>query len=118
VAESSIGVTRLEPTEDGDLYIAITLPNLPVGTVGGGTNLPSARSCLELLGINGEPGSARALAEVAGALVLACELSMIGALAAGEFAEAHRQFARARRHTQPADDHANSERQTENTDHG
>jgi hydroxymethylglutaryl-CoA reductase (NADPH) len=118
VAESSVGMTRIEPTEAGELYIAITLPNLPVGTVGGGTNLPSARACLELLGLNGEADSARALSEVAGALVLACELSMIGALAAGEFAEAHRQFARGRAQAESTTPDSGGERETEQKDHG
>jgi hydroxymethylglutaryl-CoA reductase (NADPH) len=93
VAESAVGVTRLETTADGDLYAAVTLPNLTVGTVGGGTELPSQRSCLEILGLAG-PGKAAALAEVCAGLCLAGELSIIGALAAGEFAQAHRRLAR------------------------
>ena len=95
VAESAVGVTRLETTAEGDLYAAVTLPNLTVGTVGGGTELPSQRSCLEILGLAG-PGKAAALAEVCAGLCLAGELSIIGALAAGEFAQAHRRLARGR----------------------
>lgn len=93
VAEAAVGITRFEETDDGELYATITLPNLIVGTVGGGTGLPSAQACLELLGLP-EKDSANALAEVFAALVLAGELSIIGALAAGEFTEAHRQLAR------------------------
>ncbi|BAU50284.1 3-hydroxy-3-methylglutaryl CoA reductase [Sulfurifustis variabilis] len=93
VAESAVGVTRFELTGDGDLYAAVTLPNLIVGTVGGGTGLPSQRACLELLGLAG-PGHAQALAEICAALALAGELSIIGALAAGHFARAHQQLAR------------------------
>ena len=37
VAESAVGITRFERIEAGDLYAAVTLPNLMVGTVGGGT---------------------------------------------------------------------------------
>ena len=95
VAEAAVGVTRLEETADGGLYAAVTLPNLIVGTVGGGTGLPSQRACLDLMGLAG-PGHARALAEVAAALALAGELSIIGALASGEFARAHRLLARGR----------------------
>ena len=40
VAESAVGVTRFEPIEGGSLYASVTLPNLIVGTVGGGTSLP------------------------------------------------------------------------------
>jgi len=93
VAESAVGVTRFELTEAGDLYAAVTLPNLIVGTVGGGTGLPSQRACLDLLGLAGA-GHARAFAEVAAALTLAGELSIIGALCAGHFSRAHQQLAR------------------------
>jgi len=93
VSESAVGVTRMELTDDGDLYVAVTLPNLIVGTVGGGTGLPSQRACLEILGLAGE-GKARAFAEVAAALCLAGELSIIGALCAGHFTRAHQMLAR------------------------
>ena len=96
VAESSVGVTRFELTADGGLYACVTLPNLIVGTVGGGTSLPGQHACLELLGLAGE-GKARALAEVAAVLVLAGELSIIGAMCAGEFSRAHRKLARGAR---------------------
>ena len=93
IAESAVGVTRFEVRDDGALYAAVTLPNLMVGTVGGGTGLPTQRACLELMGLYGE-GKARALAEVCAGLVLAGELSIIGALAAGEFTGAHQRLAR------------------------
>jgi hydroxymethylglutaryl-CoA reductase (NADPH) len=93
VAESSVGVTRFEITADGSLYASVTLPNLIVGTVGGGTGLPSQKACLKILGLAG-PGHARALAEVTAAVALAGELSIIGALAAQEFSSAHQKRAR------------------------
>jgi len=93
VSESAVGVTRMELTESGDLYTAVTLPNLMVGTVGGGTGLPSQRACLEILGLSG-PDSARALAEICAALCMAGELSIIGALCAGHFTRAHQSLAR------------------------
>jgi hydroxymethylglutaryl-CoA reductase (NADPH) len=95
IAESAVGVTRFEVRSDGALYGAVTLPNLMVGTVGGGTGLPGQRACLELMGLHGE-GKARALAEVCAGLALSGELSIIGALAAGEFTRAHRKLARGR----------------------
>lgn len=95
VAESATGVTRFEVTEDGGLYASVTLPGIMVGTVGGGTGLPTQRACLELMGLHG-PGHARALAEVCAGLLLAGELSIIAALAAGHFARAHRKLARDR----------------------
>jgi hydroxymethylglutaryl-CoA reductase (NADPH) len=93
VAESAVGVTRLELTEVGDLYATVTLPNVMVGTVGGGTGLPSQKACLDVLGLAGL-GNARALAEVCAALCLAGELSITGALASGDFSRAHRLLAR------------------------
>ena len=95
VAESATGVTRFEVMEDGGLYATVTLPGIMVGTVGGGTGLPTQKACLELMGLHGE-GKARALAEVCAGLLLAGELSIIAALAAGHFARAHRKLARGR----------------------
>ncbi len=92
VAESAVGVTRFE-VQGGDLYASVTLPNIMVGTVGGGTGLPTQRACLEVLGLAG-PGKAQALAEVTAALCLAGELSIIGALCSGDFSRAHRLLAR------------------------
>jgi hydroxymethylglutaryl-CoA reductase (NADPH) len=93
VAESAVGVTRFEITETGALYAAVTLPNLIVGTVGGGTSLPSQQACLEILGLAGA-GNAKAFAEVGAGLLLAGELSIIGALCSGEFTRAHQRLAR------------------------
>ena len=93
VAESATGITRLETTDVGDLYASVTLPNIMVGTVGGGTSLPSAKACLDILGLAG-CGKSQALAEVCGAIVLAGELSIIGAFCSGDFAMAHRALSR------------------------
>ena len=92
VAESAVGVTRFE-LDNGDLYASVTLPNLIVGTVGGGTRLPSQRACLEILGVAGD-GGANAFAEVAAGISLAGELSIVGALVANEFTKAHARLAR------------------------
>jgi hydroxymethylglutaryl-CoA reductase (NADPH) len=96
VAEAAVGNTRMEVTPSGDLYVAVTLPNLIVGTVGGGTGLPSQQACLDILGLAG-PGHARALAEVTACLCLAGEISIVGAICAGEFTRAHARLAREHR---------------------
>ncbi len=93
VAESAVGVTRFELRDGGALYASVTLPNIIVGTVGGGTALPTQTAALNILGLKGD-GKARALAEVAAALCLAGELSIIGALAAGHFTRSHASLAR------------------------
>jgi hydroxymethylglutaryl-CoA reductase (NADPH) len=95
VSESAIGFTRMERRGD-DLFVSVTLPNLLVGSVGGGTGLPSQAAGLRMLGLNGA-GKAAALAEVAAALCLCGEISIMGAIAAGHFTRAHRKLARDRR---------------------
>ena len=87
---ASIGFVDAELVGDGDLYVSARLPNLVVGTVGGGTHLPTQMECLRLLGC-GEAGSARKFAEIVGATALAGELAIYAALANGRFIEAHRQ---------------------------
>lgn len=41
VVESSMCLTHMEKTDAGDLYTSVTLPAVEVGTVGGGTGLPT-----------------------------------------------------------------------------
>ena len=93
VAESYVGITRFEATADGGLYAAVTLPSLMVGTVGGGTWLPTQAACLDLLGCKG-PNTARKFAEICGATVLCGELSISAAIASGHFTQAHASFGR------------------------
>ena len=80
---------------DEDLFVSVTLPNILVGSVGGGTGLPSQAAALDLLGLKGA-GKGAALAEVVAALCLCGEISIMGAIAAGHFACAHDKLARRR----------------------
>jgi hydroxymethylglutaryl-CoA reductase (NADPH) len=93
VSEASVGVTRFELTDRGDLRCTITMPNLIVGTVGGGTRMPTARECLRIAGCEGA-GSAPRLAELCAALSLAGEISISAALCSGDFAAAHAAYGR------------------------
>ncbi|HEU4495910.1 MAG TPA: hydroxymethylglutaryl-CoA reductase, partial [Flavobacterium sp.] len=93
VSEASVGITRMEVTENGSLYAAVTLPNLIVGTVGGGTSLPTQKECLQMMDCYGE-GKAKKLAEIIGAVLLAGELSIAAAISAGHFTGAHKKFGR------------------------
>jgi hydroxymethylglutaryl-CoA reductase (NADPH) len=95
VSESAIGVTRMEQRGE-DLFVAVTLPSLVLGTVGGGTGLPTQSVGLRILGLAGA-GHAAALAEVAACLCLAGEVSIIAALSSGQFTRAHQNLARERR---------------------
>jgi hydroxymethylglutaryl-CoA reductase (NADPH) len=97
VSEASVGITRMEVTRRGSLYCGVTLPNLIVGTVGGGTRLPTQRECLRILGCEGAAeGESRGtkLAEICAAVALAGEVSIVGAICAGEFAQAHKKLGR------------------------
>lgn len=82
----------------GDLYAAVTVPSLEVGTVGGGTGLPTQREALSVTGLAGggdPPGTnAAAFAELLAAGVLAGEVSLLSALATNELAAAHEQLGR------------------------
>jgi hydroxymethylglutaryl-CoA reductase (NADPH) len=93
VSESHVGITRIDLNKNNELYFSATLPNLIVGTVGGGTNLPTQKECLEMIGCLGE-NKARKFAEICAAAVLAGEISIVGALAAGSFTHAHIKYAR------------------------
>lgn len=93
VAEAAVGITRFDLVSDDELYVCVSLPNLIVGTVGGGTGLPTQRECLELLGCAGT-GYARKFAEICAATVLCGEISIVGAIAAGDFAKAHAIYGR------------------------
>src|SRR2546425_376532 len=93
IANSALGITNFEVTEDGDLYASVTLPSLTVAAVGGGTDLGTSRECLEMLGCAGS-GHAAKFAEIVAATILAGELSMGSAIASSEFVEAHETFGR------------------------
>lgn len=91
-AECHVGLARTERVKGG-IYMCVTVPNILVGTVGGGTKLPSQRACLEMMGLFGN-GKANALAEVMACVLIAGELSLGGAVVSGDFARAHKILAR------------------------
>lgn len=77
-----------------DLHISCTMPSIELGTVGGGTILPAQGACLAMLGVQGshhsQPGGhASRLAQVVCGTVLAGELSLLSALAAGHLVKSH-----------------------------
>jgi len=65
---------------DGGLNVSIRLPGLEVGTVGGGTTLPYARTWLELMGCAGS-GKVYRFAQIVAAAALALEISASAAMA-------------------------------------
>jgi hydroxymethylglutaryl-CoA reductase (NADPH) len=94
VAESASGNLVVEKTADG-LACSLSIPSLYVGTVGGGTGLPSARACLQMLGCTGKD-SALKLAEIFAGTCLAGEISVLAAIASKGFAAAHNRLGRNR----------------------
>ena len=89
VAESSPGLLRMEVTQGGDLYTALSLPSLVVGTVGGGTQLKTQAEALEMIDCLGA-GKAKKFAELCCATALVGEISIAAAIAEKHFAKAHK----------------------------
>lgn len=92
--ESSMCLDLFEKDANGDLHVSVTMPAIEVGTVGGGTGLPAQAGLLRLMGVHGAaeelPGTnARRLAQCVASAVLAGELSLMSALAAGHLVRAH-----------------------------
>lgn len=96
VGEGSIGITTAEVVDRQDLYISVCLPDLMVGTVGGGTGLATQKEALTLLGVAGGNDGKNVVkfAEITGAAVLAGEISLLSSLEQGTLATAHQKLAR------------------------
>jgi hydroxymethylglutaryl-CoA reductase (NADPH) len=94
VSESSVGVINMEAA-DKDLYVSIYLPSLVLGTVGGGTALPTQKACLDMIGCAGKD-KAKKLAEITAATLLSGEISLAAAITAGDFVTAHERYGRNR----------------------
>ena len=95
--ESSNCIVSVEATSDGagdhDLRIAVTMPSVCCGTVGGGTGLAAQAACLKMLGVEGSGAEAGAhaqqLARIVASTVLCGELSLLSALSSNHLISAH-----------------------------
>lgn len=96
VVEGSMGITTAHILNGEDLHLAVYLPDLMVGTVGGGTGLATQREALALLGVaGGDDGKQAArFAEIVGGAVLAGEVSLLSSLAAQTLSRSHEVLAR------------------------
>ncbi len=122
VVEGSLGITTAKVLDDGSLYVGVFLPSLLVGTVGGGTGLPTQKEALLILGLinNRHSGEERSddsrigkrrswtsqddekdgtgkVEEFAGIVTAAClagEISLIASLSEGTLAKSHQRLAR------------------------
>jgi hydroxymethylglutaryl-CoA reductase (NADPH) len=93
VVDSQASVSSCEVTKQGDLYVSVKIPNLVVGTVGGGMTLGSQRECLEILGCYGT-GKVRKFSEIVAATVLAGEIAVAAAICTETFVSAHKKYGR------------------------
>ncbi|MEM6686036.1 MAG: phosphotransferase [Bacteroidota bacterium] len=92
IHESSVGMLYLAKTADG-LYMQLTLPNLVIGTVGGGTSLPRQSQALEIMDCRGS-GKVERFAKLIAGFALGLEISTYAAIVSGEFAKAHEKLGR------------------------
>jgi hydroxymethylglutaryl-CoA reductase (NADPH) len=95
VSESSAGILYAELTPEQDLYLSLTIPSLIVATYGGGTNLPTQRECLEVLGCVGK-GKVNKLAEIIAGVALAGEISLAAAISSSDWVSSHEKYGRNR----------------------
>ncbi len=97
IVEGSQGITHAE-VRDGDLYFSCTLPNLILGSVGNGKNLPGIVDTLERLGCaeaRGAGANAQRLAALCAASVWCGELSLLAAQTnEGELVASHMKLER------------------------
>ncbi|MEY2924463.1 MAG: hypothetical protein RLZZ337_1011 [Bacteroidota bacterium] len=92
IHESSTGILQMEQTAEG-LYLSLSLPNLVVGTVGGGTHLPVATAILNLMKCKGG-GKIKRFAKLIAGFSLSIEISTLAAIVSGQFARSHQKLGR------------------------
>lgn len=95
VVEASAASMTAEVTHDGGLYTSVTIPSLVTATVGGGTHLPTQRECLSILGCLGS-GKVEKFTEIVAAVALAGDLSLLAAISAEDWVDAHESLGRNR----------------------
>ena len=97
VVEGANAITTMEVRDDG-LYASLSFASLEVGTVGGGTKLPTQSEALDIIGHAGgsDPAGANAdaLAEIIAVGALAGELSLVAAFTSRHLASAHEELGR------------------------
>ena len=89
IVNGAVGWSVPEIAEDKSLVASITIPNLLIGTVGGGTKVGCQKEALDMIGCYGA-GKSKKLAEIIAAAILAGELSLAAAMVHGDFIIAHR----------------------------
>lgn len=97
IHESSTGIIHFEamgdPKNPTGLKLSLTLPNLVIGTVGGGTHVNKQSEALQMIQCLG-PGKVQRFAKIIAGFALGLEISTYGAIMSGEFAKAHEKLGR------------------------
>ncbi|KAK0403676.1 hypothetical protein QR680_017063 [Steinernema hermaphroditum] len=101
VVSSSMCLTTWTKTANGDLRVTCNMNCVEVGTVGGGTFLPSQKAALQMLKCSGgsrvEPGrNSKQLAQVICGTVVAGEISLLAALCTHTLVSSHMTFNRSK----------------------
>ena len=86
IGEGSVGITTAEVIGK-DLYISVYLPDLMIGTIGGGTGLPTQKESFDIITRKNFP-------EAIGGAVLAGEISLLASLSEGSLVKAHERLGR------------------------
>ena len=92
VVEGSMGITTMKKV-DKDLYVAVYLPSLMIGIIGGGTHLLTQKNAFSILKLDGQ-GNVLEFADVIAGAVLAGEISLLASLSAGSLGVSHKKLGR------------------------
>jgi hydroxymethylglutaryl-CoA reductase (NADPH) len=92
IHESSVGILNIKAVKKG-LKVRLTLPNLVIGTVGGGTHLSKQAEALNVMGCKG-PNKIHRFAKLIAGFAMSLELSTFAAMVSGEFAKSHEKLGR------------------------
>jgi len=97
IHESSTGIIHFEalgdPEQPDGIKLTLTLPNLVIGTVGGGTHVAKQSEALRMINCLG-PEKVHRFAKIIAGYALGLEISTYGAIMSGEFAKAHEKLGR------------------------
>jgi hydroxymethylglutaryl-CoA reductase (NADPH) len=95
IVEGSKAFLQMEQLNEEELYVSLSLPNLNVGVVGGGTYLPAQSEARKLLN-SGQEITGRELSVMVGVAALAGELSLLASLSKHTLACSHQKLGRSK----------------------
>lgn len=89
IGTSSVGITDYT-IKNNILNIDLTMPSLEVGIIGGGTQIPAQKNCINIMNINDSSHFSKVIAST----VLCGELSLMTALCKGNLVSSHIKYNR------------------------